>query len=259
MRILEGLGVNCITVPIQQSIEPLLTYYLPSWLPPGLTIHSVTETPDNNINVATGPNSWKVAIILKELAIPYETKLLDYSVLHDKPFTDINPNGRSLHDPNTNITLWESCAINEYLIDKHDAEHKLTHTTSPGKYLEKQYLYFQASGQGPYYGQAAWFNSFHPEPVPSAKERYGNETRRIISVLDGILADRKYLVGEKITYADLAFVTWDHFVDWCVAPNSWDINAYPNFKRWHEEMMARPSVVEALEERDAGTINAGVH
>lgn len=162
----------------------------------------------------------QAAIILKELGIPYETELLDYAVLHQKPFTDINPNGRcpAIHDPNTNITLWESCAINEYLVDRYDTEHKISHSTSPEKHLEKQYLNFQASGQGPYYGQGAWFNSFRPESLPSAKERHDKETKRIISVLDGILADRKYLVGGKLTHADLAFVAWDHFVDWCVAP-----------------------------------------
>jgi glutathione S-transferase len=68
--------------------------------------------------------------------------------------------------------------------------------------------------------------------------------------LDSILANRKYLVGEKLTYAVLAFVTWDHFIDRCLTPNTWDINTYPNFKRWHEEMMARPSVVAVFKERD---------
>ncbi|KAF3010111.1 hypothetical protein E8E14_000462 [Neopestalotiopsis sp. 37M] len=210
---------------------------------------------------ASGPNSWKVTIILKELGLPYEVKFEDYGVLHQKPFTDVNPNGRApaLYDPNVDITLWESCAINEYLVDKYDTENKLHHTTSPEKYHEKQYLYFQASGQGPYYGQGAWFNSFHPEPLPSAKERYAKEARRIISVLDGILADRKYLVGDKVTYADLAFVTWNHFIDWVVEPGSWDINAYPNFKRWHEELEARPSVIETFKDRDAAMAAAGGH
>ena len=43
----------------------------------------------------TGPNPWKVAIILEELAIPYETKFLDMQTeIKAKPYTDINPNGR---------------------------------------------------------------------------------------------------------------------------------------------------------------------
>ena len=43
---------------------------------------------------------------------------------------------------------------------------------------------------------------------------------------------------------------WNHFIESCVEPGSWDINAYPNFKRWHEEMLARDSVKEVLKERD---------
>lgn len=209
--------------------------------------------------VAPGPNPWKVTIILKELGLPYETKALGYNELKEKPYTDVNPNGRvpAIHDPNTGITIWESCAINEYLIDQYDKEHKLSHTTFPEKYLEKQYLFFQASGQGPYFGQAAWFQRFNPEPIPAAKERYEKETRRVISVLDGILADRKYLVGDKLTYADLAFVMWNFFADWCVEPGSWDISAYPNFKRWHEEMMARDSVKETLKDREAAMAAMG--
>ena len=69
-------------------------------------------------------------------------------------------------------------------------------------------------------------------------------------MLDGILATRKYLVGEKMTYADLSFVMWNFFIENCVEPGSWDIGAYPNFKRWHEEMMARESVKMSLKQRE---------
>lgn len=62
----------------------------------------------------------------------------------------------AIKDPNCGIELWESCAIIEYLVEKYDTENKLNYTSSPEKYLLKQWLYFQASGQGPYYGQAAW-------------------------------------------------------------------------------------------------------
>jgi len=33
----------------------------------------------------------------------------------------------------------------------------------------------EVSLKGPYFGQAAWFNNFHPEKVPSAVERYQKE------------------------------------------------------------------------------------
>ena len=69
--------------------------------------------------IGPSPNPWKVAIIFEELGIPYETEYMDFSVLKQEPFISVNPNGRTpaIEDPNTGITLWESGAIVDYLID----------------------------------------------------------------------------------------------------------------------------------------------
>ena len=74
------------------------------------------------------------------------------------------------------------------------------------KMQQLQWLFFQSSGQGPYYGQAAWFTFYHPEKVPSAVERYQNEIKRVLGVLDGVLAKSEWLVAGKTTIADLSFV-----------------------------------------------------
>ena len=42
----------------------------------------------------TGPNPWKVAMLLEELNLPYEHKLLDMADMKKEPFTKLNPNGR---------------------------------------------------------------------------------------------------------------------------------------------------------------------
>lgn len=56
-----------------------------------------------------------------------------------------------------------------------------------------------------------WFGVYHHEKLPSAIERYQAETRRVISVLNGVLAASPsgYLVGGKPTIADLAYVQWN--------------------------------------------------
>ena len=46
--------------------------------------------------------------------------------------------------------------IIEYLIENYDKSEKLTYSSFPEKYHLKQWLFFQVSGQGPYFGQAAW-------------------------------------------------------------------------------------------------------
>ncbi|CAF9941178.1 MAG: glutathione S- transferase, nitrogen catabolite repression regulator [Alectoria fallacina] len=200
-----------------------------------------------------GPNPWKVAILLEELGLPYETKFLDMQTeVKAQPYTDKNPNGRvpTIDDPNTGITLWESGAIIEYLIDHYDKSNSLTYPSFPEKYYCKQYLHFQTSGQGPYFGQAAWFNNFHPEKVQSAKDRYVNEIKRVTTVLDTILKDKDYLVGDKCTYADLSFVTWYQLAPYITGDTKIDFKGdYPHYYDWMERLTARPAVKKVLEDK----------
>jgi len=62
----------------------------------------------------------------------------------------------AIHDPNRDLTLWESGAIIEYLIEVYDKKQKLSFPAGSNEaYLAKQWLYFQVSGQGPYFGQVS--------------------------------------------------------------------------------------------------------
>ncbi|KAL8772513.1 MAG: hypothetical protein Q9203_004660 [Teloschistes exilis] len=153
------------------------------------------------------PNPAKIIIILEELGLPYQSKLLELEELEElkqPAFEKINPNGGfpAITDPNTGITLWESQAITGYLAETYDKEEKITYTSTPEEFLLQQWSFFQASGQGPYFGQAAWFNKLHHEKLPSAQERYGKEILRVVGVLDGVLKDRDWLVGDKCAFAD---------------------------------------------------------
>lgn len=67
-------------------------------------------------------------------------------------------------------------------------------------------------------------------------------------VLDTHLATRTWLVGDKCTYADLAFVIWNAQIPYILkdAPDGWDPAKYPNFTRWQTAMMERESVKHVL-------------
>ncbi|KAK8848416.1 glutathione S-transferase [Apiospora arundinis] len=198
-----------------------------------------------------GPNPWKVVVILEELKVPYEIQSIRFENIKKKPFVDLNPNGRvpAIVDPNAdNLVLWESGAIIIYLVEQYDTDKIMSGRSLREKHHLNQWLYFQASGQGPYFGQAGWFNNHHPDKLPSAIERYNNEVYRVLGVLDGCLKGKEWLVGDHITFADIAFAPWNDRLDdvTCCAPGE-GFKGFPNVKAWHERVTARPAWKKSME------------
>ncbi|KAH9896998.1 glutathione S-transferase C-terminal-like protein [Cubamyces lactineus] len=201
-----------------------------------------------------GPNPMKVAIVLEELGLEYDVVPVDINTGEHKgpEYTKINPNGRlpTLVDhSNGDFTIWESDAILLYLVEKYDKEHKLSVEDLNEKFKLIQWLFFQASGQGPYFGQAFWFIRFHPERVPSAIERYQKEILRVLGVLDSVLAKQQWLVGDKVTIADLSFIPWNAGALGFAVKDLEGFDAekqYPSFYKWHQKLCTRPVVANLL-------------
>lgn len=91
----------------------------------------------------------------------------------------------------------------------------------------------------------------HPEKLPSAQERYNNEVKRILGVLENHLAGRQWLVGDKCTFADLSFVTWNDRMDMVLGvPDSKPLKDFPNVEAWHNRMISRDSFKNAMRTRE---------
>jgi glutathione S-transferase len=85
------------------------------------------------------------------------------------------------------------------------------------------------SHRSPYFGQAAWFKLFHSEKIPSAIDRYIKEIHRVLGVLEGVLSKQEYLVGGKVTVADLSFIPWNVFATSKVLGEDFNFDKeYPN-------------------------------
>jgi GSH-dependent disulfide-bond oxidoreductase len=92
-------------------------------------------------------------------------------------------------------------------------------------------------------GQTHHFRVYAPEPIEYAINRYSNEARRLYGVMDTKLGKTAYLAGNDYTIADIASFPWTR---------SWknqgiELDDFPNVKRWHEEIAARPAVVRGVE------------
>lgn len=98
------------------------------------------------------------------------------------------------------------------------------------------------------------FNLFHEqvygESPESAKVRYGKEVNRVAGVLDGVLAESEWLVGDKCTYADLAFTMWNMQVSFFMGSrtgeDAWVPDKFPHFTRWQNACLSRDSVKKVV-------------
>lgn len=207
--------------------------------------------------------------MLKALGLDYETKYLEFSKNEQKApaFLALNPNGRlpALIDHSTNTTVWESKACMLYLVDKYDPEHEISVADAAAKVETLTYLFFQASGQGPYFGQGFHFKLFSKmrdlEQIPYAIKRYEDEVMRVNGVLETILASKPsgWLVGDKCTIADLAFVTWNVYGSGPLLPQGTDFKAsFPHVSEWQDRMMALDYVKEAYADKEEAAKTHGM-
>ncbi|KAI1338951.1 glutathione S-transferase [Xylariaceae sp. FL0016] len=207
-----------------------------------------------------GLNPIKVALAFEELGLPYEISKVEMADVKGPDFVAVNPNGRlpAIYDPNTDITLWESAAILEYIVERYDTSHKLSFEHgSADSYHARQWLYFQASGQGPYYGQGFWFKNFASEKIPLAIERYVKELNRVSAVLEGHLARQKesaggegpWLIGNKFSFVDIAWFPWQYMCEPAYTKEEYDLDTYPHVKDWLDNIVARKTAPKTIVEK----------
>jgi len=208
------------------------------------------------------PNGQKVHIALEELGLPYTVVPVDIGAGDQfKPeFLAITPNHRipAIVDPNgpdgKPFSLFESGAILIYLAEKYGGEtaEGLIPADARARFICLQWLMFQMGGVGPMFGQYNHFANYAPEKLPYAIERYTNEVKRLLRVLDKRLSAAEYLAGPDYSIADIATFPWVRSASGRAA----DLADTPSVKRWFDAIDARPAVQRGLavlaERRRAG-------
>lgn len=195
----------------------------------------------------TTTNGHKVTMFLEETGIDYRIVPVNISAGEQfRPeFLAISPNNRIPaivdHAPaggGAPVSVFESGAILLYLAEKTG---RFIPADLRGRVEVLQWLFWQMSGLGPMAGQNHHFVQYAPERIDYAMTRYINETNRLYGVLDRRLADRSYVAGAEYTIADMACYPW-------IVPHErqkQDLGAFPNLKRWFEEVGARPATERA--------------
>jgi GST-like protein len=193
------------------------------------------------------PNCYKVAILLEELAEPYN--IVPIHIGKGEQFAagylSINPNNKvpAIVDRDgpggAPLTLFESGAIMLYLADK--AGGAFLGTEARQRAIVTQWLMFQMGNLGPMLGQAHHFRHYAPERLAYAVDRYTSEAARLYRVLDRRLGEAEYLAG-GYSIADMATYPW-------IRPyrlQGQDLADFPNIQRWYSALHSRPAVARAI-------------
>lgn len=190
-----------------------------------------------DLYTAPTPNGWKASVVLEELELPYTVKRVNIleGDQRSPDYIALNPNGRIptiVDNDEDGFVIFESGAILLYLARKTG---RLMPTDAKGSSLVTQWLMFQMGGLGPMMGQANVYFRYSKEKYQPAIDRYQNESKRLMAVLDRRLQDHEYLAGD-FSIADIA--------NWCWArTHAWsgvDVSDLENLQRWFDLLEDRP-------------------
>jgi GST-like protein len=200
------------------------------------------------------PNGVKVSILLEELGLPYEPHLIDFTKNDQKSaeFESLNPNGKipAIIDPDgpggRPLALFESGAILLYLAEKTG---RFLPTDPAARWQTIQWLMFQMGGVGPMFGQVGFFVKFVGKDFEDKRprDRYVDEAKRLLGVMDRVLEGRTWFVGDDYTIADVSMLGWvNSLTGFYGAAELVGFDGFANVKAWLERGMARPAVQRGL-------------
>ena len=185
-----------------------------------------------------------------ELGLEYENVPIgwDDNSIYSDEYRRINPNARVPALSDGDFVMWESLAINWYLVKKqggalaprtlHEEAHALQWTLWAATQLEKPAMQWA-------------FNSFILEPHERRADvaaRALEETRVLLKVMDGALGEAPYLLGDRFTIADLNVG--------CVLlrpRQQMDLSQFARVRAWDKAVFERPAARKAWSIRVAAS------
>jgi GST-like protein len=196
------------------------------------------------------PNGKKITIVLEECGLPY--RVVPCRIGRGDQFTDeflrISPNNRmpaivdhAPEDGGEPITVFESGAIMIYLAEKagrfYPQDRRARHDVN-------QWVMWQMANQGPKTGECGHFRRLGDSQGDQsyAVRRFTDEVNRLYGVMNNRLHDRRFIAGGEYSIADMICYPWT--VGW--ENQGQDIDEFRYFKRWFEEIGARPAVQRGM-------------
>lgn len=200
------------------------------------------------------PNGVKASIMLEETGLPYEVHRVAFDTKDQftPEFLSLSPNNKipAILDPNgpdgKPLGLFESGAILVYLASKAG---QFIPADMAGRFETLQWVMFQMGGIGPMFGQLGFFHRFAGKDYEDKRprDRYVDESKRLLTVLDQRLQGRDWVMGDQYTIADIAIFPWvRNLVGFYDAGDLVGFSSFKNVARVLDAFVARPAVAKGL-------------
>jgi GSH-dependent disulfide-bond oxidoreductase len=198
----------------------------------------------------TTPNGRKIPIALEELGLAYRVHPVDIGQNQQfaPDFLTISPNNKipaivDQDGPNGPQSVFESGAILVYLAEKTG---RLLAPSGPARVAALEWTFWQVGGLGPMAGQLGYFALRAPEQIELAIDRFADEVRRLLGVMEGRLEKVPYLAGQDYSIADIASFAWTRASLETLEKIQPDRPALPAVRRWLKTVGGRPAVVKGM-------------
>ena len=190
----------------------------------------------------TTDNGYKARQMIEETGLDYRIVPVNLREREqfDPEFMKISPGHKipAIVDPDgpggRKVTLFESGAILKYLAGKAGG------ALYPDDPAVDRWFFFGTSTFTPLAQQYGLFFQRFGSDVPPAKAHYENVLRDLLGVFDRHLADNEYFAGDY-SIADISSYPDVHIH----GANGIGLDDWPNVKRWHDVIEARPAVQRA--------------
>lgn len=197
------------------------------------------------LHTAATPNGRKISIALEELGLDYETKWvhLDREEQMSAEFLALNPNHKIPVLEDDGQVIWESGAILLHLGERHDPNGIILPKDPKTRMDAIQYAFFQTGGVGPNLGRLGAALRKEGEKNLEMIQIFGDEIKRLVGVIDRILADdREYLAG-PYSIGDIMHFPWLQIMKNLGSREILDLERVSN---WLARIEARPAVQRGM-------------
>jgi glutathione S-transferase len=193
------------------------------------------------------PRSRSVRIywLLEELGVPYELEVVSFTppLPPAKPFAQKSPFGKVPAIEDGDVTMIESGAILEYVLDRHGQGRLAPAPGTPQRAPFLQWVHFAEATAFLPIANLAW-HSFRgdADSIPTAMADYRTWANAALDVLERALAGKPYLLGKEFSGADIMMGYTLQCAQWFGLLT----DAHPNLVGYLARLAARPAFQKAL-------------